>query len=54
MRVGLLLLPCHRAVLCPSQVEWGHADDPHISPNMYDLAISLIQSFDEVEAGDHR
>uniref|UniRef100_A0A8C4NIM8 ATP-dependent RNA helicase TDRD9 n=1 Tax=Dicentrarchus labrax TaxID=13489 RepID=A0A8C4NIM8_DICLA len=28
-----------------------HTDDPHITVEMYNLAISLIQSFDEMEGG---
>uniref|UniRef100_A0A3B4T3V9 RNA helicase n=1 Tax=Seriola dumerili TaxID=41447 RepID=A0A3B4T3V9_SERDU len=34
----------------PYRVELLHIDDPHISVEMYNLAISLIQSFDEMEA----
>lgn len=36
------------------QVESPHLDDPHISVEMYNLAISLIQSFDEMEGKDSR
>uniref|UniRef100_A0A4W6FK58 ATP-dependent RNA helicase TDRD9 n=1 Tax=Lates calcarifer TaxID=8187 RepID=A0A4W6FK58_LATCA len=36
--------------LFPYRVESPHLDDPHISVEMYNLAISLIQSFDEMEA----
>ncbi|XP_041669386.1 ATP-dependent RNA helicase TDRD9 [Cheilinus undulatus] len=35
----------------PSRVE-THPDDPHIPVEMYNLAISLIQSFDEMESKD--
>ena len=31
-----------------------HIDDPYISVEMYNLAISLIQSFDEMEGKDSR
>ncbi|XP_044023708.1 ATP-dependent RNA helicase TDRD9 isoform X3 [Siniperca chuatsi] len=34
------------------KVELPHIDDPHISVEMYNLAISLIQSFDEMEGKD--
>ncbi|KAM7375860.1 hypothetical protein PAMP_005626 [Pampus punctatissimus] len=36
----------------PYGVESPHSDDPHISVQMYNLAISLIQSFDEMEGKD--
>ncbi|XP_051801542.1 ATP-dependent RNA helicase TDRD9 [Acanthochromis polyacanthus] len=35
--------------LFPYRVEPHHPDDPRITPEMYNLAISLIQSFDEME-----
>ncbi|XP_074516874.1 ATP-dependent RNA helicase TDRD9 isoform X1 [Sebastes fasciatus] len=38
--------------LFPYRVESPHLDDPHISVEMYNLAISLIQSFDEMEGKD--
>ncbi|XP_070776590.1 ATP-dependent RNA helicase TDRD9 [Enoplosus armatus] len=38
--------------LFPYKVELPHLDDPHISVEMYNLAISLIQSFDEMEGKD--
>uniref|UniRef100_A0A3B5A8K9 RNA helicase n=1 Tax=Stegastes partitus TaxID=144197 RepID=A0A3B5A8K9_9TELE len=34
------------------RVEAPHPDDPHITPEMYNFAISLIQSFDEMEGKD--
>ncbi|XP_041810147.1 ATP-dependent RNA helicase TDRD9 [Chelmon rostratus] len=36
----------------PGGVEVPHIDKPHISVEMYNLAISLIQSFDELEGKD--
>ncbi|XP_061896863.1 ATP-dependent RNA helicase TDRD9-like [Entelurus aequoreus] len=33
-------------------VDSTHLDDPHISAQMYDLAVSLIQSFDKIEGQD--
>ncbi|XP_034432345.1 ATP-dependent RNA helicase TDRD9 isoform X2 [Hippoglossus hippoglossus] len=36
------------------QSESCHPDDPYISVEMYNLAISLIQSFDELEGKDSR
>uniref|UniRef100_A0A3B4T453 ATP-dependent RNA helicase TDRD9 n=1 Tax=Seriola dumerili TaxID=41447 RepID=A0A3B4T453_SERDU len=38
----------------PYRVELLHIDDPHISVEMYNLAISLIQSFDEMEGKDSK
>ncbi|XP_059209992.1 ATP-dependent RNA helicase TDRD9 isoform X2 [Centropristis striata] len=38
--------------LFPYRVESLHPDDPHISVEMYNLAIALIQSFDEMEGKD--
>ncbi|XP_042356788.1 ATP-dependent RNA helicase TDRD9 [Plectropomus leopardus] len=38
--------------LFPYRVESTHLDDPFISVEMYNLAISLIQSFDEMEGKD--
>ncbi|PWA16421.1 hypothetical protein CCH79_00004415 [Gambusia affinis] len=38
--------------LYPYRIEPPHADDLLISPKMYDLAISLIQSFNEMEGKD--
>lgn len=38
----------------PHQVDSPHPDDPKISVEMYSLAISLIQSFDEMEGKDSR
>uniref|UniRef100_A0A665WHP3 ATP-dependent RNA helicase TDRD9 n=1 Tax=Echeneis naucrates TaxID=173247 RepID=A0A665WHP3_ECHNA len=35
--------------LFPYRVDSLHLDDPHISVEMYNLAIGLIQSFDEME-----
>ncbi|XP_035529737.1 ATP-dependent RNA helicase TDRD9 [Morone saxatilis] len=40
--------------LFPCRVELPHIDDPHITVEMYNLAISLIQSFDEMEGKDSR
>uniref|UniRef100_A0A3Q3WZZ5 ATP-dependent RNA helicase TDRD9 n=1 Tax=Mola mola TaxID=94237 RepID=A0A3Q3WZZ5_MOLML len=40
--------------LFPYRVELPHTDDPHISVEMYNLAISLIQSFDEFEGKESR
>ncbi|KAM9341283.1 ATP-dependent RNA helicase TDRD9 [Symphorus nematophorus] len=36
----------------PYRVELPHIDDPHISVDMYNLAVILIQSFDEMEGKD--
>ncbi|XP_074547476.1 ATP-dependent RNA helicase TDRD9 isoform X2 [Halichoeres trimaculatus] len=36
----------------PYKAESPHSDDPYISVEMYNLAISLIQSFDEMESKD--
>uniref|UniRef100_A0A3Q3GEP4 ATP-dependent RNA helicase TDRD9 n=1 Tax=Labrus bergylta TaxID=56723 RepID=A0A3Q3GEP4_9LABR len=36
----------------PNRAESPHTEDPHISVEMYNLAISLIQSFDEMEGKD--
>ncbi|XP_070698843.1 ATP-dependent RNA helicase TDRD9 [Pempheris klunzingeri] len=38
--------------LFPYRVDLPHTDDPHISAEMYNLAISLIQSFGEMEGKD--
>ncbi|XP_036398195.1 ATP-dependent RNA helicase TDRD9 [Megalops cyprinoides] len=38
--------------LLPCRVDPIHADDPCISVEMYNVAVSLIQSFDELEAKD--
>ncbi|KAF7662633.1 hypothetical protein LDENG_00231020, partial [Lucifuga dentata] len=38
--------------LSPSRGESLHLDDPYISGQMYDVAIRLIQSFDELESED--
>ncbi|XP_038584819.1 ATP-dependent RNA helicase TDRD9 isoform X1 [Micropterus salmoides] len=38
--------------LFPYKVEMPHLDDPHISVEVYNLAISLIQGFDEMEGKD--
>ncbi|XP_070836021.1 ATP-dependent RNA helicase TDRD9 [Chaetodon trifascialis] len=38
--------------LFPDWVELPHVSEPHISVEMYDLAIRLIQSFDELEGKD--
>ncbi|KAL7380920.1 hypothetical protein ABVT39_025994 [Epinephelus coioides] len=38
--------------LFPHRVESSHLDDPYISVEMYNLAISLIQSFDEMEGNN--
>ncbi|XP_040916868.1 ATP-dependent RNA helicase TDRD9 [Toxotes jaculatrix] len=38
--------------LFPYRVESPHQDDPYIPAEMYSLAISLIQSFDEMESKD--
>eukprot|EP00064_Thunnus_orientalis_P020008 superscaffoldBa00005280_g20139 len=38
--------------LFPCRVELPNSDDPHISVEIYNLAISLIQSFDEMEGKD--
>ncbi|XP_019940808.2 ATP-dependent RNA helicase TDRD9 isoform X2 [Paralichthys olivaceus] len=40
--------------LLPYKFEPRHPDDPYISVEMYNLAISLIQSFDELEGKDSR
>ncbi|XP_018582855.2 ATP-dependent RNA helicase TDRD9 [Scleropages formosus] len=38
--------------LCPHRVVNPSPEDPTIAPEMYNLAISLIQSFDKMEAKD--
>ncbi|KAJ8411736.1 hypothetical protein AAFF_G00153740 [Aldrovandia affinis] len=38
--------------LLPYRVEAPNAEDPYITVEMYNVAVSLIQSFDEVEAKD--
>ncbi|XP_028251594.1 ATP-dependent RNA helicase TDRD9 [Parambassis ranga] len=38
--------------LLPSRVEAPYSDDPRIPADMYNLAISLIKSFDETEGKD--
>ncbi|XP_054469828.1 ATP-dependent RNA helicase TDRD9 [Anoplopoma fimbria] len=38
--------------LFPYKAELLHLEEPHISVEMYNLAISLIQSFDEMEGKD--
>ncbi|XP_029316166.1 LOW QUALITY PROTEIN: ATP-dependent RNA helicase TDRD9 [Cottoperca gobio] len=38
--------------LIPYRVEPAYLDDPYISLEMYNIAISLIQSFDEMEGKD--
>ncbi|KAM3595501.1 uncharacterized protein V6R79_024411 [Siganus canaliculatus] len=40
----------HKLFLC--KVDLPHVDDPHITPEMYSLAVSLIQSFDDLESKD--
>uniref|UniRef100_A0A8C9WQN2 ATP-dependent RNA helicase TDRD9 n=1 Tax=Scleropages formosus TaxID=113540 RepID=A0A8C9WQN2_SCLFO len=40
--------------LCPHRVVNPSPEDPTIAPEMYNLAISLIQSFDKMEAKDWR
>lgn len=40
--------------VCVHQIELPHIDDPRISVEMYDLAINLIQSFDEMEGKESR
>lgn len=40
--------------LCVHQWEMPHTDDPHITKDMYNLAIGLIQSFDEMEGKESR
>lgn len=37
-----------------SQVDLSLPDDPCITEEMYNVAVSLIQSFDEMEAKDQR
>uniref|UniRef100_A0A671WK84 ATP-dependent RNA helicase TDRD9 n=1 Tax=Sparus aurata TaxID=8175 RepID=A0A671WK84_SPAAU len=37
--------------LFPCRLELPHIDDPNIPVEMYNLAVSLIQSFDEMEGG---
>lgn len=39
---------------CVHQGALPHVDDPRISVEMYNLAISLIQSFDEMEGKESR
>ncbi|XP_010877141.1 ATP-dependent RNA helicase TDRD9 isoform X2 [Esox lucius] len=39
--------------LSPYSVDTRHLDDPYITTEMYNVAVSLIQSFDELEAKDH-
>lgn len=43
---------CRGVYSSPQQVELPSSSDPQISPETYNLAISLIQSFDEME-GKH-
>ncbi|XP_028993907.1 ATP-dependent RNA helicase TDRD9 isoform X2 [Betta splendens] len=38
--------------LFPLRVDSPHSDDPHISEGLYNFAINLIQSFDEMEVKD--
>lgn len=40
--------------VCVHQLELPHIDDPNIPVEMYNLAVSLIQSFDEMEGRDSR
>ncbi|KAL4656333.1 putative ATP-dependent RNA helicase TDRD9 [Arapaima gigas] len=40
--------------LLPHRVEKPNPEDPTITPEMYNVALSLIQSFDEMEAKDRR
>lgn len=40
--------------LCVQQEDRLNADEPHISKEMYDVAIGLIQSFDEMEGEESR
>lgn len=37
-----------------SQLDLTLPQDPYITEEMYNVAVSLIQSFDEMEAKDHR
>lgn len=39
---------------CFPQIQDPYYDTPHISPEMYNLAISLIQMFDEMEGKESR
>lgn len=43
-----------RRFLCVQQEDRLNADEPHISKEMYDVAIGLIQSFDEMEGEESR
>lgn len=46
---------CNRLVeCCVPQACGPYYDNPYISPEMYNLAISLIQSFDEMEGKESR
>ncbi|KAI4885618.1 hypothetical protein NFI96_019060 [Prochilodus magdalenae] len=38
--------------ILPCRVDPPHPDDPYITADMYNVAVSLIQSFDEMEAKD--
>ncbi|XP_031645059.1 ATP-dependent RNA helicase TDRD9-like [Oncorhynchus kisutch] len=38
--------------LIPHRVDTHHLDEPYITVEMYNVAVSLIQSFDELEAKD--
>uniref|UniRef100_A0A8K9X4T3 ATP-dependent RNA helicase TDRD9 n=1 Tax=Oncorhynchus mykiss TaxID=8022 RepID=A0A8K9X4T3_ONCMY len=40
--------------LIPYRVDTRRPDDPYITVEMYNVAVSLIQSFDELEAKDQR
>ncbi|XP_014066219.2 ATP-dependent RNA helicase TDRD9 isoform X2 [Salmo salar] len=40
--------------LIPYRVDTHHPDEPYITVEMYNVAVSLIQSFDELEAKDQR
>ncbi|XP_076014599.1 ATP-dependent RNA helicase TDRD9 [Genypterus blacodes] len=42
-----------RAMVCVRQVVSAHSEDPYISVEMYNVAIGLIQSFDELEEKEY-
>lgn len=44
----------HLVECCVPQVQGPNYDNPSISPEMYNLAISLIQRFDEMEGKESR
>lgn len=44
----------HLVECCVPQAQGPHYDNPYVSPEMYNLAISLIQRFDEMEGKESR